>query len=181
MVKYAKCPRCELNYIDTEKQQYCDVCIKEMKGLDDEPFYSEEEDEELMELCPRCGENMMRSGETMCEECKKKTEYEEEEDVDVDMESDEEWRNYLDDETEEPDDLGLGEEFGAEFDGDDEEEEDEEYHGDDEEDDFEYVTGDDIYKYSDDDDDDDDDEDDDDDDDDESPKDRRKKSDDDDF
>ncbi|MCD8373096.1 MAG: hypothetical protein LUD27_07345 [Clostridia bacterium] len=32
MVKYIKCPRCELNYIDSEKQEYCDVCIAEMKG-----------------------------------------------------------------------------------------------------------------------------------------------------
>lgn len=176
MVKYAKCPRCELNYIDVEKQQYCDVCIKEMKGLDEEPFYSEEEDD-LMELCPQCGENMLRSGETMCEQCKKKMQYEEEEDVDVDMESDEEWRNYLDDEAEESDDLGLDEEFGAEF-ADDEEEEDEEYH-DEEEEDFEYVTGDDIYKYVDDEDDDDDE--DDEDDEEENGKSRRKSSDDDDF
>ena len=32
MIKYVKCPRCELNYIDPEKQEYCDVCIAEMKG-----------------------------------------------------------------------------------------------------------------------------------------------------
>ena len=33
MVRYIKCPRCELNYIDGEKQDYCDVCLKELKGL----------------------------------------------------------------------------------------------------------------------------------------------------
>ena len=33
MVRYMKCPRCELNYIDAEKQEYCDVCLKEMKGI----------------------------------------------------------------------------------------------------------------------------------------------------
>ena len=33
MVRYIKCPRCELNYIDAEKQEYCDVCLKEMKGI----------------------------------------------------------------------------------------------------------------------------------------------------
>ena len=115
-----------------------------------------------MELCPKCGENMMRAGEEMCDECKKKLEYEQEEDVGADLDSDEEWRNYLDDETEEPDDLGLGEEFAAEFADDEEEEEDEEYEGDEEEEDFEYVTGDDIYKYAGDYDDDDDDDDDDD-------------------
>ena len=32
MVRYVKCPRCELNYIDEEKQEYCDVCIAEIKG-----------------------------------------------------------------------------------------------------------------------------------------------------
>ena len=32
MVKYIKCPRCDLNYIDSEKQEYCDVCIAELKG-----------------------------------------------------------------------------------------------------------------------------------------------------
>ncbi len=160
MVKYAKCPRCELNYIDVEKQQFCDVCIKEMKGLDDEPFYTD--DDELMELCPRCGENMMRSGESMCDECKKKMEYEEEADVDMDLDADEEWRNYLDDETEEPDDLGLDEEFAAEFADEEEEEEYEEEYLGEEEDDFEFVTGDDVYKYADDDDDDDDDDDEDD-------------------
>ena len=155
MVRYAKCPRCELNYIDADKQQFCDVCLKEMKGEDDDPFA--EDEEEMMELCPKCGENMMRAGETMCDECKKKLEYEQEEDIGADLDSDEEWRNYLDDDTEEPDELGLGAEFGAEFeDEDEEEEEDEEYQGDDEEEDSEYVTGDDIYKYSGDDDDDDD-------------------------
>ncbi len=153
MVKYAKCPRCELNYIDVEKQQFCDVCLKEMKGEEDDPFVDEED---MMELCPQCGENMMHAGETMCEECRKKLEYEQEADIGDDLDSDEEWRNYLDDDTEEPDELGLGEEFAAEFADDEEEEEDEEYHGEDEEEDFEYVTGDDIYKYSDGDDDEDD-------------------------
>ena len=40
MVRYIKCPRCELNYIDSEKQEYCDVCLKEMKGIrtDAAPF-----------------------------------------------------------------------------------------------------------------------------------------------
>ena len=54
MVKYIKCPRCELNYIDSEKQEYCDVCIAELKGkklqfadLEEEDF--EELDAELEE------------------------------------------------------------------------------------------------------------------------------------
>ena len=32
MTKYIKCPRCDLNYIDPEKQEYCDVCLAEMQG-----------------------------------------------------------------------------------------------------------------------------------------------------
>ena len=31
MAKYKKCPRCELNYIEEDKD-YCDVCLAEMQG-----------------------------------------------------------------------------------------------------------------------------------------------------
>ena len=101
----------------------------------------EVEETEEMELCPICGENYMRIGEKMCDECKKKTEYEEEEIEDPDK--DDAWRTYLDDDA---DDLGipLPEE---EFDDEDEEddlEEDEEGKSK-EEDDFEYVSPDDYY------------------------------------
>lgn len=146
MVRYAKCPRCELNYIDIEKQQFCEICVKEMKGVEDDMFFSEEDEDELKELCPQCGENMMRAGETMCEQCKKRLEYADEEDIGTDIDTDEKWRDYLDDEPEETDDLGLKEEFGAEFDEDEEDEEDEMYEGEDE--DLEYVTGEDIDKYA---------------------------------
>lgn len=162
MVKYIKCPRCELNYIDPEKQDYCDVCIAEMKGnklefadLDDEEL-DEELENETSELCPICGVNHIRFGETMCEECRQKSEYED--DVDVDPDKDEEWKNYLDDETDDLtlDDAELDEELKEELEEDDfgeEEENDDDF--------FEEVDPlDDI------DDDDDDDEDDDDDDDD---------------
>lgn len=75
MVRYMKCPRCELNYIDAEKQEYCDICLKEMKGIPTESDEIEIEEEEVAtELCPVCGENMMRAGEKMCDECKKKSE-----------------------------------------------------------------------------------------------------------
>ncbi len=144
MAKYAKCPRCELNYIDVLKQQYCDVCLKEMKGLTDEdPLFQDEEEE--TELCPICGENMMRAGEKMCEECKQRTAYEEEPEESIDMENDEEWRNYLDDESTEGDAIDIGEEDLSDELGEEEEEEEEP-----EEEDFEYVTGDEIYQYSDD-------------------------------
>ncbi len=158
MVRYMKCPRCELNYIDAEKQEYCDVCLKEMKGIaSDLDDMIEEADEELpTELCPICGENMMRAGEKMCEECRKKTEYEEE----PDPEEDDEWREYLDDDADADLDEEIGEideTFDEEFE--EEEPEEETYEGDDEED-LEYVTGDEIYSLAGDDDDDDDDKDD---------------------
>ncbi len=132
MVKYIKCPRCELNYIDSEKQEYCDVCIAEMKGkklqfadLDEEDF--EELDAELDsdELCPVCGVNRIRPGEKMCESCKQQQEYE---DDDVDMENDEEWKNYLEeDDGDLTVDEDLQEEIEEEFadDGEDEEYNDE--------------------------------------------------------
>ena len=82
--KNKKCPRCELNYIEEDKE-YCDVCLAEMQGsklkfadLDDD------EEDEKTELCPVCGENYMRPGEKMCDECKKNSEYEEDADIDPD-------------------------------------------------------------------------------------------------
>ena len=130
MVRYIKCPRCELNYIDAEKQEYCDVCIAEIKGnklqfadLDDEDYEELEADSEQTELCPIFGVNKIRYGEKMCEACKSEEEYEEEEEVDI--EKDEEWKNYIDDEDDGDltiDDETLQEELDAEF-GDDEIEE----------------------------------------------------------
>ena len=156
MVRYIKCPRCELNYIDAEKQEYCDPCLKEMKGIRTDFDEIEEEEEVLTELCPVCGENMMRTGEKMCEECRSKAEYEEEE---PNIEEDDEWREYLDDDTTELD--GEIEDIGETFDEADEEEEDEIYVNESEEDGLEYVTGDESYTLGGDDDDDDDEEDDD--------------------
>lgn len=164
MVRYIKCPRCELNYIDGEKQAFCDVCQKEMKGLrtDADELEEEEEDELPTELCPVCGENMMRAGDKMCEECRKKAELEEEE---PDPEEDDEWRNYLDDEDE---DLGaeigeLDESMEVDFAEDIDEIEEEEEFEETEEEDLEYVTGDEIFTLAGGDDDEDDDDDDDDD------------------
>ena len=115
MNKYIKCPRCELNFIIEGQQEYCDVCIAEMKGnklefadLEDEELEAELENES-MELCPVCGINNMRFGETMCEACKKQSEYEE--DIVEDDEQDEEWKSYL---TEDTEDLSLDEEELAE-------------------------------------------------------------------
>ncbi len=161
MNKYIKCPRCELNFIIEGKQEYCDVCIAEMKGnklefadLEDEELEAELENES-MELCPVCGINNMRFGESMCEACKKQSEYEE--DIVEDDEQDEEWKSYL---TEDTEDLSLDEEELAEELAEVGEEE-EEYA--EEEDDFFDDDIDSLDELGDDDDDDDDDEDDDDD------------------
>ena len=58
MARYIICPRCELNFIDADEQEYCDVCVKEMSGEKtfSDGFDSEENIEE-MEFCPICGEN----------------------------------------------------------------------------------------------------------------------------
>ena len=135
MVRYVKCPRCELNYIDEEKQEYCDICIAEMKGnklqfadLDDDELEELEADVEQSEICPVCGVNKMRYGDKMCEACKKEQEYDAEEEVDIDK--DEEWKNYLDDDEDADltiDDETLQEELAAEM----EEEEEEEQSSDD--------------------------------------------------
>lgn len=118
MVKYKKCPRCELNYIEEDKD-YCDVCLAEMQGsrlkfadLD------EDEEDEKTELCPVCGENYMRPGEKMCDECKKNvSEYEEDDDIDPDQ--DEEWRNYLDEDTDdlvlEGESIDIGDDFEDDY------------------------------------------------------------------
>lgn len=153
MVRYVKCPRCELNYIDAEKQNYCDVCLKEMKGIrTDADELEEEEAAELpTELCPVCGENMMRAGEKMCEECRRRMEMEDEPDPEAD--DDDEWREYLDDDSDNIDDdiEDIGETFDENL---EEEEEEEEIEYEDEEEDLEYVTGDEIYTIEDDEDDD---------------------------
>lgn len=130
MVRYVKCPRCELNYIDEDTQEYCDICIAEMRGsklqfadLDEEDYEELEADTEQTDICPVCGVNRMRYGEKLCDACKKDSEYEEE--VEVDIDKDEEWKNYLDDDDDEDltiDDEALKEELEAEF-GDEEEEE----------------------------------------------------------
>ncbi len=154
MVRYMKCPRCELNYIDAEKQDYCDVCLKEMKGIPSEADELEEAEEIATELCPICGENMMRAGEKMCDECRRKADYEAEE-PDPENDEDDEWRNYLEDADDELDaEIGeIDESFEGEF---EEEEPEEEEYAEEEEEDLEYVTGDEIYTLTDDDDDEDD-------------------------
>ncbi len=159
MARYVICPRCELNFIDADEQEFCEVCLKELSGektfTDD---FDAEEGMEETELCPVCGENYMVLGEKMCEECKKKADYEDEREEEDDDKEDASWRSYLDDEDEDLD-LGIPD---SEFEDEDEEEEEEEETV--EEDDFEYVNVNDYSEFDDDDDEDDDDDDDDDDD-----------------
>lgn len=147
MARYVKCPRCDLNYIDEDLQEYCAICLDEMKGTS--KYIDVTEEEEEMELCPYCGENMMKVGEERCEECKKKLSDVEE---DVDPEKDEAWRDYMDDETDEtlPDAPDVDE-----FDDEEEEEEDDLYHGEDDDEDLDYVTADEAASMAYDDDDDD--------------------------
>lgn len=129
MVKYVKCPRCDLNYIDEEKQEYCEVCLAEMHGdrlqfadLDDEEMDAIDAELETAELCPVCGINPLRFGEKICESCKQETsEYDSEEEIDI--ENDNEWQNYLDeDDSDLAVDETLEEELEAEFKQDEEEE-----------------------------------------------------------
>lgn len=122
MARYIICPRCELNFIDADEREYCEVCEKELAG--DTSYVDEYDDDitEETELCPICGEAYMKSGMKMCEECAHKSEYEKDigED-DPDKEDDDTWRSYLDDDDAE--DLGIPMDEVDE----EEEEEDEEY------------------------------------------------------
>ena len=156
MARYVICPRCELNFIDADEQEFCEVCLKELSG---ERTFAEgleaEENTEEMELCPICGENYMIYGEKMCEECKKKSEYEEENLEEDEDKEDASWRSYLDDEEEELDIDIPDSEFEDEMEEEEEEEEIEE-----EKDDFEYVSPDDYFDFDDDEDDEDDEDDD---------------------
>ena len=135
MPKYAKCPRCELNYYDTEKQEYCDVCLTELKGnklmfadldLDDD------EEQEGTELCPICHMNYISFGEKMCADCLNASAFDAEE-AEQDIEEDEGWKEYVEDDS---DDLIVDE---AELDEEEREEDDEEgeFDGELDDDDFE--------------------------------------------
>ena len=123
MARYIICPRCELNFIDADTQEYCEVCVKEISG---ERTFADDFDVEgaleETEICPICGENYMALGEKMCDVCKSKSEYEEEDIEEDEDKEDASWRSYLDDEEEELD-LGIPD---SEFEDDEEDEEEEE-------------------------------------------------------
>ena len=60
-MRFVKCPRCELNYMQ-EGEQFCSVCRREVKG---------ENKDELFELCSVCGENPVYPGKDLCLFCLK--------------------------------------------------------------------------------------------------------------
>ena len=128
MVRYVKCPRCELNYIDEEKQEYCDVCLAELHGnklqfadLDEEELEELDGELEQEELCPVCGVNTLRYGEKLCESCKQKaSEYETEEDIDGEEEEEESFDDdFFDEDLESLTDLEDEEDYEDEDEDDD--------------------------------------------------------------
>lgn len=146
-VSYIKCPRCELNYIDS-RQDMCDVCKAEL-GLAKNVFCEEiEDDDDNVKMCPICKVTVIGADEDMCEACAAAAhEIEPEPDI---SEDDDQWKAYLDDEEDEalPEELEIpleelqDEEFDSTFD--DEEETSDDGYVDNEEDDFEEVNLDDI-------------------------------------
>ena len=66
-MKYKKCPRCGLNYIDT-KENLCAVCQDELEGK--KSIFDAEDTERIM--CPYCEKNFMGIEDLMCQQCLKK-------------------------------------------------------------------------------------------------------------
>jgi len=64
-----KCPRCQLNYINEETEQYCKVCLVDMGKIQGQPEL-DLDDEEEYKLCPECGENYLEEGEDICFTCR---------------------------------------------------------------------------------------------------------------
>lgn len=60
---FIKCPRCELNYMQTS-DKYCMVCRRDL-GLADAP------EEDTLDLCPECNEHPIIPGEELCLLCLK--------------------------------------------------------------------------------------------------------------
>ena len=58
---FAKCPRCDLNYI-TGNERYCKVCMREMKG---------DSAQDEIEMCSVCSENPALPGRDICLFCLK--------------------------------------------------------------------------------------------------------------
>lgn len=61
---YKKCPRCSLNYIQ-DQDLLCRICLDEV----DKALRSDGDDEEDYDICPECGDHIIKSGEEMCYQC----------------------------------------------------------------------------------------------------------------
>ena len=172
-IKYVKCPRCDLNYMDS-RQEYCDFCKAELGMKSNLVIEDDDEDvgldEELTKLCPICKRVYIGIDEDMCDACAAAK------GEDAIDENDEEWRNYMDDDPDEYVEEKIEIPLDELQDEEEEEEEEEEEVApvDDFEDDFDYSGDPDDYDEDDDDDYDDDDDDDYDEDEDEDKKPRRK-------
>ncbi|MCL2484387.1 MAG: hypothetical protein FWD89_00495 [Firmicutes bacterium] len=91
-MKYIRCPRCELNYIQ-KKDKLCGVCKGELKISGGEEFNELEAD---YEICPLCKINYITTDEDMCASCAKERSIELESDDFIDRE----WKKYINDEDE---------------------------------------------------------------------------------
>ena len=139
MAEYVKCPRCDLNYM-LKGEEYCDVCKAELKKGPTLIFAIDDDDDgELLEICPVCHQRNIKPGESMCSRCAEEKEYlESREDLD-----DESWKEYLDDDDDEEEEdeemLSLNKLAEEEGEFDDEEEEEEEIESSNDDDDFDVV------------------------------------------
>ena len=129
---YIKCPRCELNYIHKD-DGYCDVCKAELKIGPQLIFAVDEDDEDVLELCPICKQVYIKAGEQMCAKCLEEESFKTDQ---IDMDKDEEWKNFLDDDKDDEEPLDdemqsldeIAKEEAEEFFDDEEEEEEIIYH-----------------------------------------------------
>lgn len=64
---YIKCPRCMLNYINAETEQYCKVCLVDMGKIQGQPELDLDAE---YKLCPECEENYLEEGEEVCYACR---------------------------------------------------------------------------------------------------------------
>lgn len=65
-----KCPKCELNYI-REGEEYCNVCMREMKRASRGRRSEEEPEEDEILVCTECGESPAVHGSDLCAACLK--------------------------------------------------------------------------------------------------------------
>ena len=144
-ITYIKCPRCDLNYIDS-RQEMCDICKAELGLMPKDILLDDDFDlEEETKLCPVCKRNYIPIEEEMCDSCIRAMENKDP------LENDDSWVEFIDDDPLEKDivEIPLEELQDEEFADDEEEAEEEtEEYKDDFEDDFKF---DDKFEYDDDD------------------------------